>query len=176
VALHLDADPRQVRFDGPVPDLAIRYGPPREDGLERVELYRPRLVICVRPDRLPGDPSEFQPPDLAHHPLLGHSHRGQWREWLAARDLAEATMRWGSVYSDDILLREAALAGQGVALAREPYVRDDLDRGALVQLFDAWLPEERYWLVGPARVFERSAPALFRDWLLTVLSDDDALG
>jgi len=172
VAVHLDADPRPVRFDGPVPDLAIRYGPPRDDGLERVELDRPRVIICARPDRLPANPSRLRPQDLADLQLLGHGDRSQWRQWLSAQGLAESAMRWGSVYSDDILLREAVLAGQGIALAREPYVRDDIDRGTLVQLFDAWLPEERYWLVGPARVFERSAPALFRDWLLAVASDE----
>jgi len=46
-------------------------------------------------------------------------------------------MRWGSVYSDDILLREAVLAGQGVALSRKPYARGGIDRGTFVQLFDA---------------------------------------
>lgn len=172
VAVDLNADPRQVRFDGPVPDLALRYGPPQDDGLARVELFRPRTLICVRPDLLPRKPAELRPQDLADLPLLGHGHRGQWRHWLTTQGLAESSMHWGPVYSDDILLREAVLAGQGAALARELFVRDDIDRGTLAQLFDAWLPEERYWLVGPPRVFERSAPALFRDWLLDVVAAD----
>lgn len=165
VELHIDADPRPARFDGPVPDLAIRYGSGPYAGLEMIDLYRPRAVICARAGLVNGDPSDLRPDDLMSYPLLRHGHQEQWLHWLTVHELQEDAVHWGPTYSDDILLREALLAGQGVGLAREPFVREDIDRGTLVQLFDAWVPEERYWLVGPPGVFERGVPALFRDWL-----------
>lgn len=174
VDLHVDADPRPVRFDGPVPDLAIRYGSGPYAGLEMVDLYRPRAVICVRNDLVRSEPSRLRPDDLLSYPLLRHGHQAQWHYWMGVNSVDEDRVRWGPAYSDDILLREALLAGQGIGLASEPFVREDIDRGSLVQLFDAWVPEERYWLVGPPGVFERSVPTVFRDWLLMFTEADQA--
>src|SRR5699024_8352359 len=147
--------PRPGRFDGPVPDLAIRYGPGPHAGLEMVDLYRSRAVICVRTELTRSGPSRLRPDEPYSYPHLRHGHQAQWHYWMGVNSVDEDRVRWGPAYSDDILLREALLAGQGIGLASEPFVREDIDRGPLVQLFDAWVPEERYWLVGPPGVFER---------------------
>ena len=64
---------------------------------------------------------------------------------------------------------QAALAGQGVALARLPLVRESLERGDLVEPFGIErrvASPFRYWLVRwPARR-ERPALSAFERWLV----------
>jgi LysR family transcriptional regulator, glycine cleavage system transcriptional activator len=126
-------------------------------------------------------PRLSQPADLTEHTLLemddGHSPSTllSWPRWLAGCGLTHLTpRRWISVnYTHQQV--QAALAGQGVALARLAMVHDALARGDLVEPFGVagrrWA-EPCYWLVplvapgGGAGAVQRPEVRAFADWVL----------
>ncbi len=70
---------------------------------------------------------------------------------------------------------QAAIDGQGVALASESIVRADLEAGRLVKPFDVDLDADNaYYLVAPPRAFARPNGQAFRDFLLAELAAEAA--
>jgi DNA-binding transcriptional LysR family regulator len=71
------------------------------------------------------------------------------------------------------MLIDAAVDGQGVALARTTLAAWDLINGGLVRPFDVGLKLARtYWIVGPKATSAKPKVATFRDWLLAEAADD----
>jgi LysR family transcriptional regulator, glycine cleavage system transcriptional activator len=59
----------------------------------------------------------------------------------------------GPGFTDASMLIQAAVAGQGVALARAVLARDEIRQGRLVRLFEQHVPiEQAYYLVYPPRL------------------------
>ncbi|MGH3249773.1 MAG: LysR substrate-binding domain-containing protein [Trebonia sp.] len=90
-----------------------------------------------------------------------------WDRWLRAAGADGADPRQELVFGDAALTAQAARAGQGIAILPETVVRDDIDAGRLVVLFD---PEVAscsfdYYLLAPPDRFRRRPVQLFRDWL-----------
>jgi LysR family transcriptional regulator, glycine cleavage system transcriptional activator len=68
---------------------------------------------------------------------------------------------------------DAAIDGQGVALARTTLAAWDLLNGRLLRPFAAALPLSRtYWIVCPKAAAKLPKIAAFRDWLLAEAADD----
>ena len=77
----------------------------------------------------------------------------------------------GLLLSDSGMLLEAALAGEGVALARSLFAADDLERGRLVRLFEVEVADTyAYYLLWHAGMPLTDAAAAFRDWLQQALA------
>ncbi len=69
------------------------------------------------------------------------------------------------------MLIQAAVAGQGVALARGALAAIDLAAGRLVRPFQLTLPSAfAYYLVYPEANAERPKVIAFQDWLRTELA------
>lgn len=151
-------------FLSPEVDIAIRYG---DGGWPNASSERlvgeTRFPVCTPAFRAAHDLRT--PADLARVPLLRHSWQ-PWADWLRAARLDLKEPATGLTLSDSAMLIEAALSGQGVALARRRFAQDDLAAGRLVRPFDIEV-EDGYayylvWREGHAP----SAPVnLFRDWL-----------
>jgi LysR family glycine cleavage system transcriptional activator len=72
----------------------------------------------------------------------------------------------GLTFTDSSLVVQAAVQGQGVALARTAMAADELASGRLVRPFDYVLPVEyAYYIVYPEAYAERRKAVAFRDWL-----------
>jgi DNA-binding transcriptional LysR family regulator len=113
--------------------------------------------------------------DLAQHTLLESSHTHHsasqewlgWRRWLQAQGLPTLEpQRWLAFnYAHQIV--QAALTGQGVALARMPLVADSLASGDLVEVLPGHrmdTPMVYHLLVGP-RSSTRPETKAFCAWL-----------
>jgi LysR family transcriptional regulator, glycine cleavage system transcriptional activator len=71
------------------------------------------------------------------------------------------------------MLIDAAVDGQGVALARTTLAAWDLISGRLVRPFDVGLKLTRtYWIICPKATSTKAKVATFRDWLLAEAADD----
>jgi LysR family glycine cleavage system transcriptional activator len=71
------------------------------------------------------------------------------------------------------MLIDAAVDGQGVALARTTLAAWDLINGRLTRPFDVGLKLSRtYWIVCPKATSTKPKVATFRDWLLAEAADD----
>jgi LysR family glycine cleavage system transcriptional activator len=145
-------------------DLAIRFGKGDWAGLEALKFMDDELFPVTSPGfnrgRLPRRPAE-----LAKLRLM-RSDDEFWTPWFQAAGLRGIDEPQSPVFSDSALLLQAAVDGQGIALARRSIAEDDLRAKRLVRLFDIAAPAQgANYLVWPKGRLAANA-ALLRDWLL----------
>lgn len=180
--IRIAASDRLVEADDVELDLALRHcGRARvPPGAVRLfgEVLTPVVGARLAETITRGDaPPLRRPTDLAEHTLIemddGSSNASSigWPTWLGAHGLAPLQpRRWISVnYTHQQV--QAALAGQGVALARLAMVHDALARGDLVEPFGTALrlwAEPCYWLIqlGAAAGTPRPEVQAFTHWVL----------
>jgi DNA-binding transcriptional LysR family regulator len=121
-------------------DLAVRIGPLPDSSLAARRLGALRYGLYASPDYLAGRAAPRYAHELADHPALqfiGADPAPRWRLWDGARTL-EVAVRPRVRANNHWVLRDAALAGLGVAfcatLAADPEVRT----GRLVRLLPEW--------------------------------------
>ncbi|WP_169741324.1 transcriptional regulator GcvA [Andreprevotia chitinilytica] len=144
-------------------DLAIRVGFGPWPGLYAQRFMDDDFVVVASPLLAGG---LQRPGDLAGRKLL-RSDNEPWRRWFDAAGLADwPEPRQGIVYNDSALLVQAAVEGQGIALARRMLIQDELAAGTLKQLFALTVPMEwPYWLVTASPPPYRPALQALIDWL-----------
>jgi LysR family glycine cleavage system transcriptional activator len=92
---------------------------------------------------------------------------------LQAAGVADAETSHGLTLNRASMLIDAAVDGQGVALARTTLAAWDLINGRLSRPFDVGLKLARtYWIVCPKATSTKPKVATFRDWLLAEAADD----
>lgn len=152
-------------------DLGIRYGGGgRYPGLVVEKLFDDAwLVVCApalakRVRRLA---------DLRRVPHLHDDEPDGWATWLARRGARDLHLGQGRELTDSAMVVDAAIRGQGVALARWSLAADALAQGRLIQPFrdDKPIPTRRaYHLVARAATLLRPEVAAFRAWLLAEIA------
>ncbi len=148
-------------------DVAIRYGRGRYAGLRSDRLFAARLVPVCSPALLRGRGTAAWLAVLRKAPLLHDKARRNWRLWLAAQHIDGVDPERGPSFSDQTFMLQAAALGQGVALAPDVLIADDVMQGKLVQLSDAGQPtQSAYWCVTPEAAREDRRIVQFRTWLL----------
>lgn len=143
---------------------AIRLGDGRWSGLEADYLFTADLFPVCAPALAA---SLTAPTDLAHAPLLeAVSARGDWPLWLKAAGLeTRVSLARATAFDYPAFALQAALDGLGVAMARAPFVADDLKAGRLVRPFELAVPQERgWWLIHRPEASDDPALAAFRQW------------
>lgn len=152
-------------------DVAVMYRVAPPPGYEAVKLFDDLLFPVCSPKLRDGDPPLARPLDLAHHTLLREEQEGTWPEWLAATGLPAAlAARQAISFSFQQMVLQAAVDGQGVALASRPIVGGLLATGLLVDPFPdvpALDLGRAYWVIAPAATAEAAPVRAFRDWLLS---------
>ena len=114
-----------------------------------------------------------RPSDLAHHTLLHLDHRQDWSKWLDAAGVNDADLSRGPVLNQASMVVDAAVDGQGVALARTALAAQDLIRGRLVRPFPLALPVPyAYWIVCPKATAKLPKIVTFREWLLAEAAEE----
>ncbi len=172
IDLRISASRRHVDFATDGIDLGIRHGTGDWPHLQVTRLcaewYFP---VCSA-----GFASAHKialPLDLADYRLLHDQERSRWREWLAAFGVPDATARQGPIFSDTSLAIDAAVAGQGIALARSALATLDLKAGRLVRPVKDSVPAAiAYWIVCPKGSAEQPVIRAFRTWLLAEADRD----
>ena len=102
-----------------------------------------RMAVVGSPAHFTRFPIPTSPADLASHPCVrARFPSGAPSRWEFARHGEQMNMEVsGPLTLDDPgLMREAALAGSGLAYLAEWYVRDDLAAGRLVRVLEDWTP------------------------------------
>lgn len=190
IDIRIDATDNAVDLATSDVDLALRYAVPQGIPAGAQRLFGEQLTPVASPWLLKAHPINSIE-DLSQCALIeaGDAHRTRHLEWLTwqrwldtfgaqptptpgkrtrANVPAKLTpQRWMYFnYANQIV--QAALTGQGVALARLPLVAESLASGALVEP----LPHTRldsplvYWLMVAPRSVQRPEVKAFCDWLL----------
>lgn len=151
-------------------DIAIRHGFGGWPDVHAEEILRDTFFPVCSPRLAPRLPRV--PADLARHTLL-RSDDEWWKPWFEAVGLDWPEPARGPIFNDSALMLQAAVEGQGIALARTSLLGNDVRNGLLVRLFDIDVPAaRRYYIVYPQRLAGSPKLALFRAWLLDEIRDD----
>ncbi len=145
---------------------AIRLGDGRWPGLSSTFLFTADLFPVASPDLAARLKT---PEDLARVPLLEAANaRGDWPLWLQKAGLTEkVSLKRVLSFDYPAFALQAALDGLGVAMARAPFVADDLKAGRLVKPFDLTAPQERgWWLTHRGDADSDAALAAFKAWAM----------
>jgi LysR family glycine cleavage system transcriptional activator len=173
--VRLDATEKLVDFQRDNVDLAIRYGGGNYPGLEAERLLSEEIFPVCSPKLLKGPEPLAQPGDLRRHTLIHLEWDSEdvtapnWRMWLLAAGIHDIDFTRGPVFSMTSLALQAAIEGQGVALASSFLVADDLAAGRLVAPFDLSVCDPldfAYHIVVPKRTADLPKVVAFKTWLL----------
>jgi DNA-binding transcriptional LysR family regulator len=157
-------------------DLAIRIGALDDSSLVARRLASNRRLLCASPDYLRRRGRPRTPADLAGHECVLLSGRnGRQDVWrFTDRRGREHTVRVQGRFETTLgeLVRDAVLAGQGIALHSLWHVHEELAAGRLEAVLpDYRLPESGIWAVTPQRRLVPPRVRAFTDFLMEKLGD-----
>jgi len=105
------------------------------------------------------------PPSIDDLPLL-HSDNEPWSWWFPAAGIVAEEPERGLMFSDSALMLQAAIAGQGLGMARQTIASDAIRAGLLVRPFKALAESpHRYYFVCRKDKLESEPVARFRQWI-----------
>ena len=133
--LRVSATLHHVDFAREEVDLAVRHGEGNWPALDTVRLSAEQLFAVCSPKLLSGRRRLNKPADILNFPLLHLDSRADWTNWLQAVELDGANVMHGPVLNRASMVIDAAINGQGVALARTTLAAWDLINGRLVRPF-----------------------------------------
>lgn len=168
IEVHIHASTTLIDFRDQEFDLAIRFGFGKYRGLRSEHLLSVSLIPVCSPQLKQGLHPLKTPADLQHHTLLHNAQRKEWPLWINAMGLEnEVNATRGPSFSNDGMVLQAAIEGQGVALGENLLVEKDVRNGLLVKLFDiSFAIKVGYYLVCPEDRWHSSKVKQFRDWVL----------
>lgn len=158
-------------------DLAIRFGLGVYKGCQSEELMRDSLFPVCSP-KLLQNKAITQVTELAEIPIIHDflTDTNNWQGWLDAAGYPDLKMSNNLRISDASLAITAALSGQGVTLARQSLVGEELSNGQLVRLFDISVASDYgYYLVTPNNRPLNQKGEVFRAWLIEQIAADTHL-
>jgi LysR family glycine cleavage system transcriptional activator len=173
IDLRISASPNHVDFAREDIDLAIRHGERTASGLHVTRLCAEELFPVCNPKLLDGRNPLRGPSDLGRFTLLHVNDRQGWSQWLDLAGVAGVDASRGPVLSQASMAIDAAVDGQGVALARTALAAWDLIGGRLVRPFDVAMPASyAYWIVCSEATAKLPKIAAFSNWLLAEAAED----
>ncbi len=163
IQVQVDGREKLADFANDGVDIAVRHScDPVTNDLDVVPLFSTELVVVCAPD-LSQQLSDVS--DLMQQVLLSDSH-GLWPLFLEHAGVhgKPRTM----TFNQTSLAIDAAVSGQGFALAPAPLVASELATGRLVRPLEQVLEDELgFYVVTPKRPRKPDLVAKMRDWLLS---------
>jgi LysR family glycine cleavage system transcriptional activator len=156
IDLRVSAVMHHVDFAREDVDMAVRHGDGNWPGLDAAQLSSEQLFAICSPKLLTG-PRLGKPADLLKFPLIHLDSHADWTKWLRVAGISDADAKHGPVLNRARMVIDAAINGQGIALARTTLAAWDLINGRLVRPFaEALRISKTYWIVCPKAHVERS--------------------
>jgi len=173
IDLRVSATLHHIDFAREDVDLAVRHGDGSWAGLDVARLSTEQLFAVCSPKLLRGRQRISKPADVLKFPLLHLDDRKDWARWLEAAGVANAELAHGPVLNRASMIIDAAVDGQGIALARTTLAAWDLINGRLVRpLAETLRLSKTYWIVCPKATSALPKIKTFREWLLAEAADD----
>ena len=162
IDLRLLTNNNKVDLAGDSLDCAIKFGDGAWHGVQAEKIMEAPLSPLCAPktaERL------RRVEDLALFPLLRSYRASDWPRWLHHAGAGHVAAR-GPLFDSSSLMVQAAIRGEGVALAPPSMFRHELEQGLLVQPFAIELDLGSYWLVRLNSRATTPAMTSFRDWMM----------
>ncbi len=155
-------------------DYAIRFGDGAWHGCEAVMICgAPLSPLCA-----PHLAQQLrEPSDLLKLPLLRSYRPQDWLAWFKSAALESVNLH-GPLFDSSLIMVQAAIRGEGVALAPYSLFGRELDAGQLARPFLIDADVGGYWLTWLKSRTPSAAMRAFRSWLTSVFPDREvgALG
>jgi DNA-binding transcriptional LysR family regulator len=174
------ADHREVRIDLTLNDrivdlvdegydLAIRVGQLADSSLIARKLARCRMVLCASPGYLKKHGTPKTPEDLTRHNCLGYTYSPRPDQWRFDGPAGQIAIRVnGNLQANNgDILRDAAIADEGIVIQPTFIVGDKLCAGTLVPLLMDWkVPDIAVYAVYPENRHVAAKVRSFVDFLV----------
>ncbi|WP_146592091.1 LysR substrate-binding domain-containing protein [Puniceibacterium confluentis] len=167
IDLRITATERVMSFHADGIDLAVRQGRPPFGASMRAELLFPQEIIAVCSPHLVAPDVPLDAAALSRLTLLHDAH-DLWPQFLEIAFGAIPKAPRGLHFSQTTLSLDAALAGQGVALASRFLVQRDLDAGRLVRVIQVKFEGGQDFYALLPRQGASEAAILVMEWLLSM--------
>lgn len=134
IKIRLDMMTTDPELSDSVADMFIT-GQSGQPGFHHHVLHKERLIPVVSPSLL--NPDLTANDELLRHPLLTVDEGPlglDWDRWFIANSLPLPVEQQQHIFSHVLMAIEAAIAGQGIALASDFMVQADIERALLVEL------------------------------------------
>ena len=171
--LRLDTSLKPVDFVAQRIDVGVRYGRGQWPGLAAEKLMDEEVYPVCAPALLATAtlqaPGDLRGQVLIHDQSVDTSTGfASWQAWLRHAGVQGVPTDRGLRINNSAAVLQAAIDGQGVALARSVMAHDDLAVGRLVRLFPQVRLESAlaYYVVYRPECIAQPKVAAFRDWLL----------
>ena len=171
--LRLDTSLKPVDFVAQRIDVGVRYGRGLWPGLAAEKLMDEEVYPVCAPALLATAtlqaPGDLRGQVLIHDQSVDTSTGfASWQAWLRHAGVQGVPTDRGLRINNSAAVLQAAIDGQGVALARSVMAHDDLAAGRLVRLFPQVRLESAlaYYVVYRPECIAQPKVAAFRDWLL----------
>ena len=172
IDLRVSATAHHVDFVRDDVDVAVRHGDGNWPGLDVVRLCSEQLFPVCSPRLVSGRNRITTASDLLKFPLLRLGDWQTWRRWFEAAGVSDPAAH-GPIIDRASMLIDAAVDGQGIALARTALAAWDIINGRLVRPIDVSLAmANTYWIVCPKVNSSVPKVATFRNWLLAEAAED----
>ncbi len=172
VDLRVSATTQYADFTRDDVDIAIRHGDGNWPGLDVKQLYSERLFPICSPKLVVGRNRITKVADLLKFPLLRLEDAKNWTRLFEAAGV-KATVSPGPILNRASMLIDAAIDGQGIALARTALAAWDLINGRLVRPVAVSLKmANTYWIVCPKSASNVPKIATFRNWIFAEVAED----
>ena len=173
IELNVSAAMHHVDFAREEVDIAVRHGDGNWPGLHVERLSPEQLFPVCSPKLLKGRQRLAKPADVLKFPLLHLETRQYWPVWLDAAGVTDHDVSPGSIMNRASMLIDAAIDGQGIALARTTLAAWDILNGRLVRPFPEFLRVSKtYWIVCPKATAMLPKIKRAREWLLAEAASD----
>ena len=173
IDLRISASIAHVDFARDDIDLALRHGNGQWPGMHVTRLCTEELFPVCSPRLLSGRGALRLPRDIKQHTLLHTNDTDDRAHWLARADVDGVDFKRGIVFNQASMAIDAAVDGQGIALARTALASSDLISGRLVRPFRQALDVPyAFWIVCPKPAADLPKISAFRGWLLKEAADD----
>ncbi|MGH8729428.1 MAG: LysR family transcriptional regulator [Burkholderiales bacterium] len=155
-------------------DVAVRIGVLESSDLVARKLAVVRRVLCASPEYLTRHGRPEDPRELPNHPCLKVSTYPAHNEWRLQGNKKTVDVAISPVIRADNseALRQAALAGCGIALMPTFVAGEDLKAGRLIQILPDWeAPKSWVWAAYPHARFLPLKVRVFVDFLVAEFGD-----
>lgn len=167
VDLRLLTNNNKVDLAGESLDCAIKFGDGAWHGVH-AEKIMPAPLSPLCPSELAKRLRRLE--DLAALPLLRSYRALDWPKWLEEAGAPSVAAR-GPLFDSSSLMVQAAIRGEGIALAPPSMFQRELECGLLVQPFAVSADLGSYWLIRLNSRVPSRAMSLFRDWIMGEASE-----
>lgn len=170
ILITLETSDKAITFSSTDSDVAIRLGNGHYPALHSEFMLREQIFPVASPDLLKRFGTPREPAELLRYPLLtrdGADLVPKWEAWFEHVGVGVSPFKESVRFADTNITIEAALLGQGIALARSGHVEAEINDGSLIRLFDVpFASPVAYYFVCPKGIETQPHIVSFRNWLM----------